>query len=612
MVRFGVVTGGRPGGPWRVGPPFLHDVMQRILLVLRVMAVLLLLVSARAATSQVIGVQVNDASADRAEVTVSNPFEFEVRVVNLRLDFPQADGTRVFVFSEPGLDETLPPQRSWTGPVRFANPQGFDLSAAAGTSAAGGVDLDALEPPARAAIASGNLQTIKAQLDIVRPRVAPVSRAARFHGDVLATMEVENARYFNRERIDGLVTDLENAMCEGAGRRITSASSQSSRETAYQEMGSLLREANLHINCIPSEAKLVAARMLIASNRPQDALVIRELGEDGQPSPEWRPIVIQANLAFARTTAELEATVFSSLKPALEALNEVRRLDPQNAQLAATAAALLPRIARWIETACEPMTRDLENARELLGMLRPAWDDSADVRRAAGRFASALVESGLQYCTRREYINSRNEFVRGERILDGIPEWEDRRDEINRCRALGSLAEGRELASHPTDPAAPGRGLAKLDEALQRFPLTQEEQDAFTAHVAQAYVNVARRHIEAFAFPAAVNTLETAESTSPTGRTDGIREAWLFLAETHWERAGLLMTRPNIEESQDALERSEQINPARRDELESALRRASLVNRFGLPAGAAALALLVLGALMWGRRKPRTSIDDDL
>lgn len=562
-----------------------------------------------------IGVTVSGVNGTSATVELTNGYAFEVKVVNIRLDYMEDDGSRTFIYSEPGLDQDLPAGGSWSGTVTFGDPGGRDLAMPDGTSAAAGVDIEAIAGPAEQALEDGDMDTILELLGEAREKVAPVSRSSRFHADQITAWGGAADEYFDLERMDSLVASLEDALCETASTRILRAPNNTVRQTVYEELAPWLRDADLHITCINSEAKLAAARMLIAGSRPQDALLFKETDEDGNLLPEWEPIFITANLALARTAAELEVTVLSSLRPALEALNEVHDLNPEHEELAAVANTLVPRIGAWVREACGELNRDIDNAESLLRLLRPRWDHIGATTEAANVFADALLAEGLRFCEQRQFINARNRFVRGEEVLDGIENWEAQRDEINRCRAMGALDEGRELASLSTDPEAPERGHAKLEEALGRFDLGDDVVAEFEADIAQAWVDVALVHLEDFGFSGARHALESGEEMSPTGRTVAMREAWLTYAEKRYERGGFFMDGEDVADAREAVERAEEVDPDRSASISSSLTMAFYGYRVGIP-GLALLGVLGFGLFtVMGRRKAKKyadMVDDDL
>lgn len=545
------------------------------------------LLSPEPASAQRVSVDVSAAEGSTATVDVENGYDFAVKAVNVRLGFNAPDGSRIHYYSEAGWVEDLEPGAVWTGTLNFLGedgapvPEGVDLSDPDTRSVAAGVDLDAIAPAATAAAEGGEMEAIGEQLAFVRARVAPVSRSARFHADQVAASGIPVNQWFDVERIDGLVSALESAACESASTRYMRAR-RSQLDDLYVSLSEELRGLNLHINCLNTEAKLKAAARLTENGRPQDALTLVEV-EDGVPLPEWRDTYVNGNLALARTAAELNVSAFSSIRPALEAISDVKRVAPDHRGLSEVADVLIPNAARWLQTACEPMTRDLQNAEAAIQILRPTWSEYEQVEQAAGAFAGAMIEEGLEQCNLRNFINSRNRFDRGARILEGVPEWEERAEEINRCRAMGSLQEGRETANHPTDPTGPERGYAKLDEARGRYDLPQEEIDRFKADVAQAYVNLALRQIEESAYPIAFSNLETAEEISPTGRTDEMRLAWIGYGEQLYADGGLLMTGENVQEARDALARAESVDEDRSGALASKLTMAFYGYRVAIP-----------------------------
>ena len=572
------------------------------------LAAALALLAPVSASSQSLDVTVGEAEGARVGITVANTYDFDVTLVNVRIAFENIDGSQTFYFSAPGLVEELAPGASWEGPLVFAAadgsapPEDVDWGNYDRLSAAGGVDLDALEAEAQAALDDGDVTAMREQLAIVRSRVAPVSRSSRFHGDQLAGSGLPVARWFNLERIDGMVERIEQAICAEASARYlrTRASAQ---PELYATLGGELREVDLHINCLSTEAKLAAAAALIRNERAQDALVLVER-VDGVPTEAWRGIFIQGSLALAQTAAALQVTAFTSIRPALQALNDVHAIDPENADLQRIANTLIPNAAQWLITATEPMTRDLANAEIALQMLRPTWSRFEQIEEAAGRFATAMIDDGLEQCRTGNFVNSRNRFDRGERILEGVPECEARAEEINRCRALGALQEGRQIAGNVNDDNAPARGFAKLDEAQSRFDLEPSEIDAFKNDIADAWVAIALRQIdEERDFPGAIHSLGEAEAVAPNGRTDTIREAWLRYAEQLHAQYGMLMTGEQVDDAEAAIAKADGLDADRISALEGKLTLARYGYRVGIPVGVIVLGLLGVLIAVLNRRK---------
>lgn len=574
------------------------------------------------------GLRIDEVDGTTATVQITNPFTFDIEVANVRLEFNNDDNSRTFYYSQPNWHQAIEADGAWTGSLQFTaadGTSGHDLAAYDGYSIAAGVDIAALEGPARAAIASGDADAVREQLAIMRPRVAPISRSARFHAEQIALSGLPVDTWFNLERIDALVASLEDALCEQASTTIIDARNNEARREAFETLAPSLREDGLHITCINSDARLAMARALIDGDRPQDALLFKETDDEGNLLPEWEPVYIQAALALARAAADLQVSVYSSLRPAMESLNEVLALDPDNAELGQVAARLVPMSARWVIQACEPMTRDLENAMVMLELLRPQWSEYEVVEQAATAVAETLVEVGLGFCERREFINARNRFVVGERLLEGVPAWEESADEINRCRARGALAEGRDIAntageannignqgSNESDMA---RAMEKLDEALGRFDLPAADTDAFRADIAAVWVRIAERQLEDFAFDAARSSLGHAEEISPTGPSDASRAAWLLYAEKRYEYEGLLMKGVDIDDARAAIERAGDVDPDRAAAISSKLTTAFYGYRVGIPAAGVLLAALAGLFAMNSKRKAKRLAemsDDDI
>ncbi len=557
-----------------------------------VFALFALVAAAPLAAGEVSAV-LTDSAPGSATFSIQNSHAFPVKFVGVRLTFQQDDGTRRFVLSAP-VDVDLEPTQAWTGTLQFPDAGDLDLAYNDAISAGIGIAIEPIVQAAEAAIAAGEQAALVEQRNILRERIAAISPSARFHADQIEASGIDRAAYFDLARLDALLERIEETLCGEASRRIIEAPNNTRRNEVYLELAPELREIGLHITCINSEAKLAAARMLLAGERPQDALLFKEVDAEGNLLPEWRPIFITANLALARTAAELNVSVLSSIRPAVDAINEVHALEPDNAELRQLAPRVVMLAAGYIRDAAGIVNRDLPNAMTMLGLLRPTWDAVPGLLPAAGAVATALVESGLAFCERREFVNARNDFVRGERILRGIPEWDTRAPEINRCRALGALAEGVELANHPTDPTGPERGFAKLEEAQQRYELTQAEIDGFKAAIASGWVAVANRYLDEFSFTGADNALVAAETVSPTGMTDAIRDGWIRYAEQRFAREGFLMSGANVTDARRALAKVGEYAPDRVGAISSRLTMAYYGYRVGLP-----LLAVVFGVLAW-------------
>lgn len=545
-------------------------------------------------------VDIDSPNGATAEVTLTNGYDFAVKVVNVRVEFPGEAGARSFYYSQGALAEDLEPGDSWTGSLTFNLPEGSDLAATSGTLAAAGIDIAATAAPGDAALAGTDIDAVKAALTELRPRINPVSAAARLFADQIAASGVDRAAWFDFERLDTLRTSLEDRICEDASRRLLAAGGASARQAIYDELAPELREIDLHITCINDEAKLAAARMMIANGRPQDALVFSQFDDNGQPLPEWRPIYIEATLALARTAAEMNVTAMSSVKPALESLNRAREFDPTNPQLAEVAQAFIPLATRFVRESVATEPPDLESAREILTLLRPTWSSFAAVEEVAGLFAQKLLDSGLRYCERREFINARNEFIRGERILEGVPAWDENADQINHCRALGSLQEGREMANHPTDPEAPARGFEKLEEATRRYRLTDEEINAFKTDIANAHVAVAEHALGEGNFAMVRTALGAAEAMNPAGKTDAMREVWLGYAEKLTAARGILITGTDVADVREALTHVDDYAPDRVSAVNGSLSRTFYLLRVVLPAS---ILGLIIAAIVFARAR---------
>lgn len=579
------------------------------------------------AGAQDLSVTVGEGEGATVPITIENTYEFPVTVVNVRITIEEADGQEVHYFSQERMQYQLTPAGTdgaeWSGALTFAQADGtqadefVDWGNYDRTSVAAAIDIDAFAPDVEAAMASGDFDAMAEQLAFVRSRIPPVSRSARFHAEQITTSGMSIPRYFDLERMDAMREGLESGLCEWASSQVVGLrGSQEEKQDAYNALADRMREVGLHINCMNTDGRLAAARMLLAGNRPQDALLFKETDDEGNLLEEWIPIYTQANLALARTAAELGVQQFNSIRPALEALNNVYEIDPDNAAMLEVAEVLVPNAAAWVVRASGPIERDIDSAQQCLEMIRPRWSRFEQVENAATVFADALIEQGLEYCDRREYVNSRNRFIRGERILDGIPSWEARADEINHCRALGALDEGREKANHPTDEEGPVRGFAMLEEAQQRYELTQQEVDDFKADIAQAWVDVAMRQLENEGgeprLPAAEHSLGEAESISPTGRTDAMREAWIRYAERMVEYEGFAMSGEDVDEARAALAKAEDVDPERISAVESRLTMILYGYRVGIPAVAVLIALIAGLIALMNRRKAKKFAEMDI
>ncbi|MCB9506460.1 MAG: hypothetical protein H6700_05730 [Myxococcales bacterium] len=578
------------------------------------------------AAGQDLSASVGEGHGPEVAVTVENTYPFPVTVIGVRITIKELETQDVHYLSTTSLRQDLgiggEANARWTGTLTFAGEDGtvpdeyVDWGNYDRTSVGAAIDIDALAAPAEAALAADDWDAIAAQVAEVRARMPIVSRTARFHAPQVAASGLDPHRYFDLERMDALRERLEGALCESASRDVLRLrGSADAQQDQYNLIADRLRGVGLHMNCISGEAKLAAARMLLRSARPQDALLFRGTDSEGNLLPEWRPIVIEANLALARTAAELDVQLFTAIRPALESLAAVRAIDPQNRELLELAGKIVPNAAQWVIRKSGIIERDLDSAQDCLEMIRPTWSEFPVVEQAAATFATALIEAGLEFCHRREYVNSRNRFLRGERLLTGIAEWEANADEINHCRALGALEEGRELAAHPTDDEGPAKAAEKLAEAQQRHTLTAEEIAAFNADVAAGWVAVANRQLERQppALEAATHSLEQAESINPTGRNDAMRTAWLRFAERMYEDDGLGMTGAQVERAREALARAENVDPDRVSAAEGKLTLAFYGYRVGLPAAAALFGLLIaaLAFISKARTKRLAAMSDE-
>lgn len=591
------------------------------------MAFVIVAMTALPALAQDLTVTIGEGEGSTIPITIENTYEFPVTVVNVRITLEEADGQDVHYYSQGQMQHELAAAgsdgASWSGNLTFAQADGtaadefVDWGNYDRTSVAAAVDIDAFAPAVQAALDSADFDAMAEQLAFVRSRIPPISRSARFHADQVAASGLSVQRYFDLERMDGMQESLEGGLCEWASDQVVGLrGNQEAKQEAYNALSERMREVGLHINCINTEGRLAAARMLLEGNRPQDALLFKETDEEGNLLEEWIPIYTQANLALARTAAELGVQQFSSIRPALEALNNVYEVAPENAEMLQIAGILVPNAASWVIRASGPIDRDLDAAQQCLEMIRPRWSRFERVEQAAATFADALIEQGLEYCERREYVNSRNRFVRGERILEGIPAWEERAAEINHCRALGALEEGREKANHPTDEEGPERGYAMLEEAMQRHTLSDEEVHAFKADIADAWVNLALRQLENEGgeprIEAAEHSLGEAEEVSPIGRTDAARAAWIRYAERLIEYHGFAMKGADVELARAALENAEDVDPDRIAAASSKLTMIYYGYRVGIPGAAVLIGLLAGLIALMNKRKAKKFADMDV
>ncbi len=589
----------------------------------RALLSLVILCAAIPAFAQELTVSVGEPSGATVPVTVANSYDFAVTVVNVRLTLKDNLDQDVHYFSTGTLQQPLEPGGEWTGPLTFALPDGSAAPEDASfnnydrASVAAAVDIEEFAPQVQAALDGGDYEAMVAALQLVRLRTPPISRSARFHESQVAASGMPVERYFNLPRVDAMQESLNEALCEwGSNEVINLRGNQEAKQARYNELANLMRDAGLHINCINSEARLSAARMLLAGSRGQDALLFKEVDEEGNLLPEWVPIYTEANLALVRTAVELGVTRFDSIRPALEALNNVHDLAPENAEMLRLAAQLVPNAASWVVTASGPLENDLDSAQSALEMIRPRWSQFEQVEAAAATFAEGLITAGIGYCERREFVNARNRFVRGERILEGIPAWEARADEINHCRALGALEEGREIARHPVDNDAPARGYEKLEEAQQRFELTEAEVNAFRTDIASAWVGVATRQLEVESgqpeFPGAMHALGEATEVSPTGITDAIKNTYILFAEKMYAWYGLGMSGAQVEEARAALVLADGVDPERISAVEGQLSMAYYGYRVGIPAIAAFFAMIAGLVVVSNKRKAKRFADMDV
>jgi hypothetical protein len=542
-----------------------------------------------------------------------NRFDFTVKVANVQVTFVSQTGQEVRLDNAVPLNIDLLPGGEADVAISLVGGEGYRLQDATRVTVAAGVEINTIAAPAEAALASGEDQQLRDALPELDRYIPTVSLAARLHGDALARDPAIRSTFFDLERLDALKMQIEEGICGNASQRIIDAGNN--RTNIYEDIGEGLRTVGLHVNCMTSEAKLAMARSLIEGDRPQDALLFRGTDSEGNLLPEWRPIILEASLAFAQKAVELGASQFSTLRPALEALNDAHQIAPEDPRVVAIADALIPAVGGWAVRACEPVGRDLDGVQAALTLLRPTWDRYPAVLEAAGALATVLIESGTTYCNNRQFTNARNEFIRGERVLDGIPAWDERADEINHCRALGALQEGRETAAIATDPGAPGRGLEKLEEALGRYELSEEEINTFKADISNAWVGVANVQREERSWNGMLHSLGEALEVSPTGMTDTIREAWLVYAESILQSKGMAMNQGDIDAVRAALDLVEGYAPERISAARSQLTFAIYGLRAGIPLAAVLLGLIAAGYAVWSRaraRKMAAMVDADL
>ncbi len=561
------------------------------------------------------GVSVRAQSGDSVTVDLTNPFDFELRVVGIRLLCDNDDGSATIYESAGGDIAMLAPAQAagtgWSGDVTVAKrdddtPSHNDLTACRGAAAAG-VDLDATAELVDTAIRSGSIESLSAALTQVRNRARPISRASRHHPEQVAASGIEEADWFSLERVDALRAQVEATICENASRRFLAARGQSRRQELYTVLAEQVREADLHITCMNPAASLAAAQMLIASNRPQDAVAFAGRDEEGQLLPEWRPIFVQSRIAFAQSAISLNANTFNAYRPVLEAMRDVHQVAPDHQALAEAADTIFPRVRDWINTAIAQ--GELDDAQRLIEIMRPTFSDHPAVAEAAGAYATALLNEGLRHAREGRYRPARNRFVRGNNLLEGVPEWDNHRDEINHVRALGVLDDGREIASNASDDSAPARGHAKLAEAQEMFDLTEAEIALFNADIAESWVAVAHSELEEHSFVGARTALERAEGLSPTGPSESIQNAWLDYAEARHSRGGFFMSGDDVADAREAIERAGDVDPDRASKIGSRLTMAFYGYRVGIPAvGVLILLLIGIGTIASRRRARKYSM----
>jgi hypothetical protein len=528
-------------------------------------------------------------------VSLRNRLQVPVKVANVQVRFLDARGQEHQFDHDAPLDVTLGPGEETDVAVSFRGAgEGWRLADYDRALPAVGLDIDRVAGPAEAALAGGQLPAIREALVDLRRDIAPVSRAYRLQRTALERTPGLIEAWYDFPRLDGLVTSMENFLCEEAGQRIMQ-SGAATRQRAYETVGAELRDIGLHVNCMSAEARLTMARTLIDGNRPQDALVFRSVDSEGNLLPEWRPIVIEASLAFAQAAVNLRASEFRTLRPALEALNDVHDLEPEDARLTRLADAMIPLVADWASRATEPPGIDMDGAQDAITLLRPRWDRYPQVMEAAGRLATIRIQRGMELCQNREWIASRNEFVRGERVLAGVPAWDEQAPQINHCRALGTLQEGRDMASDPQDLSAVRRSIGKLDEALSRYALSDEEIRTFREDIAASWVAVALREMSQRRMPGAHGALMSAEEVAQ-GPTDAVREGWLAYAEHLLDAQGLMLSDTDVERIREALQRGGEVDPDRSATIASRITLGYWGLRAGLPIG---LLFAALGALGW-------------
>ena len=301
---------------------------------------------------------------------------------------------------------------------------------------------------------------------------------------------------------------------------------------------------------------------------------------------------MEAHLSLAQAALDMNAETFSTFERVLDSLHRVIEMDPENERLVGISRAILPRACTWVDVAAG--RGEYDNVLTIMTLLRADWPEDTNVLRVSDLVARSLLESGQRWASRGMYVNARNEFVRGERLFEGIPVWEAERETINHYRALGVLEEARETSDLHTDDGAATRALARLDEALQMYDLSQEEIDEFKAYITQAYVGTATLQMDEFAFPMGADLLRLAEETSPTGRTDAIRVGWLLYAEKRYEKGGVFMRGIDIADAREKLAMAEEVDPARIATVSKQLTVAYYGYRVAIP-----VSVILFGMFAW-------------
>ncbi|TVQ98249.1 MAG: hypothetical protein EA398_13585 [Deltaproteobacteria bacterium] len=563
----------------------------------------------------------DDTLAPSVEVELESEIPFPVVVGSIRVGYARGGGATDFYFAEPespiALGAAEGGEERWTGRLTFRLPDGGEIAGDADIdwgghdrlSVAAGFDVGEWAAPLEPLIERGTWPQVAEAIPDARVRERVIGRGARFHADQLSRAGFDDGM-FDHARVRAVLDGLTERACGLADAAIMRARTPRAREAAYREQMELLDAVGLRVTCLAQETQLATARALLRGDRPQDALVFRMRESDGSFLPGWAEIYAESRVSLIEDGIRTGAESINAYGTLFTALEDLREAMPEDPRIEALARRLVSSGLAWAQRAMD--RGDHHDAMEFLARVRPEWSEHGDFDPLAGPVAERMLAEGVREAERGNLINARNVFIRGNRFLEGVPQWEEGRDEINRVRALARLREALDTARADGDPGALERAWGVWDQAVRMSPLTDADRAEFGTDLSEIALGRVDEALEEFRFPTADHALRWAAEVHPEGSgASSIRTRWLDYAEAMHDWRGFLLTGVQMEEAREALERAGDVDPERADEISGRLDRAWWGYRVGVPVGAFFLVVVVF--LLWrlsNRRGARLSIDD--